>query len=306
MTGNDVTNKLDFFSTGDFEKIKTHLWNMQGQGCENCLLGLYVWKNNYDFELLEFDNGAVLHSKKDDSFIFPYAKTEKEQIEIINVLKSKKKNLKIKRLTQNQKKLLEKTFQSKITFEEDRGSFDYIYDVQSLANLSGSKMSKKRNHINGFLNLYKNWHVEEITCENLSEIAAFAEKWYEKRIGGDSEIGNSSLDEEKKALFTVLPLLEYFQAEGLLLKVDNQIVAFSIGQRISEEVYDVVFEKGSEEIRGSYNMINREFVRFVSRKYSDVKYINRENDLNLPGLRKAKLSYMPAFLLEKFTCCFSS
>ena len=181
------------------------------------------------------------------------------------------------------------------------GSFDYLYDVENLAELKGKKLSKKRNHINSFLTTCDNWKTEPLNQRNLEECWRFAEEWYWAKEESGSESGIGSLLAEKASLMNVFEHFEELEAEGLMLRVDGACRAFAIGQRISAHTFDVVFEKADEQIRGAYNMINREFVRYLRDKYKTLRYINRENDLDLPGLRKVKRSYMPAFLLEKYT-----
>lgn len=295
-------NKTDVFvfTTGDLQEIKKILWNRNGCGCEDCFLSFFVWKNNYQIERKDCNDGIVFYLKKNNSYLFPDPR--ENGIKIIHQLLKENKSIKLERITLEQKELIEKEFSSRAVFTEDTGAFDYIYSTEALANLAGSKLSKKRNHINGFIKEYEDWSVEEINKSNILEIIDFAKDWYDKKTGGDSEIGNESLNEEKNALLLLLPTFMNFEAEGIILRVNKKIVAFTIGQRISEKYYDVVFEKADNDVIGAYNMINREFVRYLAKKYPGLDYINRENDLNLPGLRKAKHSYMPAFLLKKYTC----
>lgn len=293
-------NELSFSVSDDYELIKKALWNKNGFGCEDCFLSLYVWKNNYKTKVFNSADGIVFYISKRDSYLFPLP--IESAVSTIKNLVNDRKQITLMRITDDQKQILEKAYTGCLEAKEDEGAFDYIYTIKSLAELSGSKLSKKRNHINVFLKTYTDWTIEEITIENISEVLAFAEKWYEKKTGGDSEIGAESLEQEKIALFNIMPKLKQFGADGILLRVNGKIEAFTVGQRISETVYDVVFEKGNDEVHGSYNMINREFARYLQKKYPGLEYINRENDLNLPGLRKAKLSYMPAFLLKKYIC----
>ena len=75
--------------------------------------------------------------------------------------------------------------------------------------------------------------------------------------------------------------------------------AVTMGSRLSEDTFDIHFEKAREDIQGAYAAINRAFARYLREKYPAIRYLNREDDLGLPGLRKAKLSYNPAFLVEK-------
>ena len=98
------------------------------------------------------------------------------------------------------------------------------------------------------------------------------------------------------------PVREAFrqlELEGMILYVGGEPVAVTMGSRLAEDTFDVHFEKAREDIQGAYGAINRAFARHLREKYPDLLYLNREDDLGLPGLRKAKLSYNPAFLVEK-------
>ena len=86
----------------------------------------------------------------------------------------------------------------------------------------------------------------------------------------------------------------------MLLKIDGECVAFAIGQKVGTDTFDVVFEKAAHQVRGAYNMINKLSAAYARCTYPDVAYINRENDLDIPGLRQAKESYRPALMLRKY------
>lgn len=290
--------------------IKALLAEKKSDACEDCYLGLYVWRDRYDLRLLKLENGFILHSNRDGSYLFPMPGNK--AYAVIKEILEKDEQMVIHRVTVSGKEFLENNFPGVFEFSEDTGSYDYLYEVGQLAELKGKKLSKKRNHINAFLNEHDNWQIEEINENNCELCRDFAKKWYDNRIkilttdeisensGTADNSGLNSLMYEKEALFNVLDNLKLLEAEGVLLKADDVVIAFAVGQRISERTYDVVFEKADDAVRGAYNMINREFVRFLRDKYPDLKYINRENDLDLPGLRKAKKSYMPCQMVIKY------
>lgn len=293
-----MNKEIYFFEPGDYDEIERLFLEKDSQACEDCLLGLYVWKDRYQLELLRMNSGCVLHSKLDGSYLYPMPSAQAALV--LKELLKQKEHIELHRVTRQQKKEIEQCFPALFSFEEDAGSFDYLYEVETLAELRGKKLSKKRNHINSFLTSNDNWRTEKLNAKNIEECRAFAEEWYWAREESEPEMGLDSLQAEKEALMRIFEHYEQFQAEGLMLRVDGACRAFTIGQRISEHTFDVVFEKADEQIRGAYNMINREFVRMLRGCYPKLHYINRENDLDLPGLRKAKHSYMPAFLLEKY------
>jgi len=181
-----------------------------------------------------------------------------------------------------------------LTYEliPERAELEYIYLADDLANLEGNKLKRKRNHVNAFLKTYP-YQVEKISQENLPEVMLFDEKWNRNR-----EISSGSrLIIENVALQECFQYYTELELEGILLRVENQIVAFSLGCPLNEDTYFVLFEKADRNYNGAYNMINREFVRHIAAGY---KYINRAEDCGDLGLRKAKLSYAPYCINEVY------
>ncbi|MGN0730311.1 MAG: DUF2156 domain-containing protein [Treponema sp.] len=285
--------------SNDLLEIKNSFFQKKATASEDCFLGFLVWQEKYKFEKVNLQKAFAIRLENKSSYWFPFADSEEDAVNAIYELMADK-NLCFERVTQEQKVFLETHFKDLFSFEDDRGNYDYLYDIDSLCTLSGRKLSKKRNHINGFLQSYEDWNVQEINSLNIQDVLEFAGQWYQKKSGGDSEIGDESLAYEKKALLQIVPQIEKIGADGIVLYVDGKVSAFTVGMRISETVYDTVFEKADDGIKGSYNIINREFARYLKNKYESLKFINREQDLNLPGLRQAKLSYMPCRLVEKF------
>lgn len=298
IEGCRLENRIHFFEEGDYNRIKQLLWEKNSQASEDCLLGLYVWKKRYEMQLQEYEEGSLIYSKYLDRYWYPMP--EEESISLLKRLLEEKKNLTLYRVTEQQKVRLEQELPGVFAFEEDTGSFDYLYEVEALAELRGKKLSKKRNHINNFLMTYDNWKVEPLSEDNIIFCRSFVEDWYMTKEQNGTEYGADSLQYEKEALLDVLEHFHELEAEGMILRIDGACSALTIGQRISEHTYDVVFEKAEEQVRGAYNIINREFIRYIRHLYPKVQYINRENDLDLPGLRKAKHSYMPVCLLKKY------
>lgn len=108
---------------------------------------------------------------------------------------------------------------------------------------------------------------------------------------------------ERAAIGKALSSMDMLGLEGLLLRVDGQVVAMTLGSALTEQTFDIHFEKALDRYDGAYAVINREFARYLRQKYPNLKWLNREDDMGLEGLRKAKLSYQPALLLEKYWAC---
>lgn len=177
----------------------------------------------------------------------------------------------------------------------DRDSADYLYEAESLAKLSGKKLHGKRNHINRFLEKYPDYSYEKINEDNWKECVKLADEWSD-----ENKENTDSLDDikyENEALKFALEHRTELGMKGALIRVNGRIIAFTLGSRLTDDTFDVNFEKAYADIQGAYTMINREFVR--RELVLEYKYINREEDMGLPGLRHAKTSYQPVCLIEK-------
>ena len=199
-------------------------------------------------------------------------------------------------LSQDDIATLEQLYPGKFRFQCDRESFDYVYNIDDLADLKGKKYQKKRNHINRFRSLYPNWYVAPLSKENLPAVQQMLSQWYETRLQSDP---TASFNMEKLALERAFKYYEELELDGLALYDGDTVLAFSIASRLSEDTFDVHFEKARDDIDGAYTAINQAFAKYLREKYPDIHYLDREEDLGLEGLRKAKLSYYPDHLKEK-------
>jgi hypothetical protein len=177
-------------------------------------------------------------------------------------------------------------------FEADRGSFDYVYEVDALATLAGRKLHGKRNHLHRFEENHPGATVEVLDETLLPAARAFVQSWFAERPEGDFAMEQVAL-ERAFASYRALGL------EGLLLRDGDQILAVTMGSRLSNDTFDVHFEKARADVEGAYTAINRAFARHVQERFPEIRYLDREEDMGLESLRTAKLSYRPHHLLEK-------
>ncbi len=175
---------------------------------------------------------------------------------------------------------------------ENTSFFDYIYDAESLMTLKGKKLAAKRNHINAFLS-DGSWHTEKITGAHRDVLIEFNKKWCENRC----ENAPDYLKYELCAAEVALNNFEALGLMGLMLYKNDELVAYSYGEPINHDTFCVHVEKADANVRGAYQMINREFARTFCEGY---KYINREDDAGDEGVRRAKLSYHPTQIGRKF------
>lgn len=194
-------------------------------------------------------------------------------------------------------KLLEERFPGKFQFTPNDYAFDYVYSVQKLSDLSGKRLHAKRNHINKFEVENRDWMFEPISKQNLCECENMNKRWADENF----KLNGRTNPEEQCALKRAFDHFEYLKLEGGLLRAEGEVVAFTIGEKQNSDTYTVHFEKAFSEIRGAYPMINREFAKYVREKHPEIVYINREDDMGMENLRKAKRSYYPDFMVEKYT-----
>lgn len=186
----------------------------------------------------------------------------------------------------------EEILPNKFAFATTRNYADYIYLRTDLATLKGKKFQSKRNFTNRFKREHPNYEYTPITSDNIDECLILEEKWCKENNCDEYEgTGN-----ERRALTFALKNFEALGLTGGLLRVDGKIVAFTFGMPINYDTFGTHVEKADTSIEGAYAMINMEFANHIPEQYV---YINREEDLGIPGLRKAKLSYNPEIILEK-------
>lgn len=188
--------------------------------------------------------------------------------------------------------MIERWYPGQYQIEYDRDSADYLYRQESLATLAGKKLHAKRNHINRFLENYPDYQYERINGKNWKECLELEEAWARE----NNPEHDVDKENEKAVIAYALEHRKMFGMIGGLIRAEGKVVAFTLGERLTEDTFDVHFEKAYADVQGAYAMINREFVR---RELSDYTYINREEDMGIPGLRQAKLSYQPDSLVEK-------
>jgi len=171
-----------------------------------------------------------------------------------------------------------------------RKDFEYIYLAEKLACLEGHLFKPKRNQINAFTQ-QNNWSYAHITKENIEKVRHFDALWDAHKTSAEP----TTLIEENDAIEEAFNYFFELNMQGVLLQVEDKIVAFSIGFPLNEETFLILFEKADRTCKGAYTMVNKLFANEISKKYT---YINRAEDAGVEGLRKAKLSYQPEYLIE--------
>ena len=200
-----------------------------------------------------------------------------------------------------QKEMLEEMFPDKFSFELNRNIFDYIYSAEDLTFLKGKKFQSKRNFVSRFKR-QEGWSYEPVGKNNLKECARMSARWCAKYGCGK----NLSMASESCSVKNALDNFEELGLKGGLLRLNGEVVAFTIAEKTNSDTLLVHVEKAYGDIVGAYPAIANEFLRntIVADEQPEelsVKYINREDDAGDLGLREAKMQYHPLFLLEKYS-----
>ncbi|RJQ50467.1 MAG: DUF2156 domain-containing protein [Nitrospiraceae bacterium] len=180
----------------------------------------------------------------------------------------------------------------KFTAEEDRDHFDYVYLIKDLVQLRGNRFHDKKNRINKFKSVYR-YKYETLTPGLIDECLAFEHDWCEER---DCE-KYPGLEKERCAVLEMLKNFGVLNIRGGIIRVGDRIVALTLGEKFLRDTMVIHVEKANGGMPGLYQVINQEFLRHEA---GDCKFVNREQDLGIEGLRQAKMSYNPLMFVKKY------
>ncbi len=281
----------------DKEKYDALLLGEAARGCEYSFSNQVLWGR----QQAAFVHGCVaLFSHFNGRSVYPYPIGQGDKRAVIaDVLQDAKERgipCRITGMLPKDREALEAWFPGRFHCRSDRDGFDYVYTIDDLADLRGRKFQKKRNHFHRFAADHPNYEVQVLNRENLPAAEKLVEDWYSRRIQEDPQ-GDYLL--ERVAMGKAFANYQELHMEGLLLLDGGEAIAMTMGSRMAQDTFDIHFEKAKESIDGAYAAINCEFARYLRQKHPDVAFLNREDDMGIEGLRKAKLSYNPHHMVEK-------
>lgn len=261
------------------------------RGADYAFGNIYAWRNVFNTQIGK--SGGFLIIRQGDCFIYPAGSGNISDVvsQMKEYCSSKGEPLIICAASKEQTEELSRLYPGETETTANENLFDYIYSSDDLAYLKGKKFHSKRNYINRF-NEY-NWSYERISAENIAECRELMTLWLEQT--GKDDIDEKDAMEEYFSAFDALGLT------GGMIRVDGKPVAFTFGEKVNDGTFIVHAEKARTEYSGAFQMINSEFVRQECLGY---RFINREEDMGDENLRKAKQSYRPVFLEEKYTVTF--
>ncbi len=262
------------------------------RGCLYTFGNNYVWKDVYNVKICRWnDFYALQNSDHSDTPRFLYPAGEGNIELFIKALRGYCAELKIPLKMTANKECTEKllAIYPEITVHADRDGFDYVYNTSDLAELRGRKYHSKRNHLNRF---YENdWSFEVINADNIQFCREVLEQWLNADNDDEEKLTEAEVVRKSLADYSALGY------RGGVLFADGKPQAFTFGERSSNDTFVVHVEKALLDFQGAYTAVNCEFAKTLVNEYP---YINREEDAGSEGLRRAKLSYHPAFLEEKY------
>lgn len=285
----------------DKEKYEICLATEEVRGCEFSFANLYLWGR----QSIAFLHGqALLFSQFNRRSVYPYPVGQGDKKAAVDAIiadaHARGIPCRITGLLPDARKTLEGLYPGKFHFHADEGSFDYVYDINDLAELTGKKYHGKRNHLNRFNEAYPNHSVEPLSVNNLPSVKAMLKNWYDTRLEEDP---NGDYLMEQVALARAFRDYEALGLEGLVLLDGERVLGFTIASRLSHDTFDVHFEKALAQVQGAYPAINCALACYIREKYPEVKYLDREEDMGIEGLRRAKKSYHPHHMVEKCWAC---
>lgn len=293
-------------TTDEIPELRRFLSTSYTRSCDYTVGGIFMWAELFDYEYCIVGSTLFIKSLSEDgsgrtAFLVPIGPMPLERK--IELLRDYCRRQDIPLLfTAVPDDLLDRLRPFKPEkIEELTDWADYIYDAESLANLTGKAYNKKRNHVNRFISDNPEYVLEDINESNICEVRRFFES-----LGIESQKSDYEMaDFEWSRCFNVIDNYGEYGFEGALLRQsDGRIVAFTMGE-VAGKTLILHIEKIEHLVAGAGETINKLFAARMLERHPEIEYINREDDAGDPGLRKAKLSYHPAFLLKKYNVEFS-
>lgn len=274
---------------------------------------LYIWRDIYKTKIAEYKEFLLIRSGSADTpegytYLFPAGRGDIKEALVFMIEDARQNNVPFRMVSvlEEQRAVIEELFPNRFSYTPVRNSFDYIYTAKDLITLKGKKYQSKRNFVSRF-KANNNWQYEEVTPENIYECAQMNEQWC-KQYGCSQD---TSLFQETCSVRNAIADFEALALKGGLLRVNGNVVAFSLGEKMNSDTFLVHIEKAFANIQGAYPAISQMFLQHqILKEYSPdleltneqigFSYVNREDDAGDIGLRNAKMQYHPVFMIEKY------
>ena len=288
----------------DKEILDRHLKAVPNRNSDCNFTNLYMWRLSYAVRWAVLEDHLIIEPDAYEGryILPPYgvdsddAAFSKAIVHLAKAYKEEEKPFVIRGITESERARLKRLFPGRFAYYEEPSIADYIYTGEALRSLKGRKYSKKRGHLNAFFKDWPDFQYEEMGADNVEEVIDFLERWYGARNLTDTL--DSSLLAERAAIFDALKAYSTLEYVAGYIRLNGRIMAFTMGEQIAEDTVVIHVEKAFDEIRGLYQAINQ---LYLQHQWPDIAFVNREEDMGLEGLRKAKESYYPVTRVYKYT-----
>jgi len=266
---------------------------------------LFMWRNSYKFLYMEYEEHLILFSRgslgkythnlpKENSSLFFLPPIGRNPVSLMIQIFQNFQGVEFHRVPEDFTEGIINSEQfSSLNLEivEDRNNWDYVYEVENLKTLPGNRYRQNRRWLNKFLDNFQ-FEFQLISDEVIEKVKKLQVEWWLKR-GGEED---ATLEEEQKAIYEALDNFAELKYKGALLCINDTCAAYTFGEMLNPDTLVIHIEKAHKEFEGAYQAINNLFLKNCC---EDVLYVNREQDLGIPGLRRAKESYKPVHMVKK-------
>ena len=289
----------------DIERVTPFFALRPNKTCDSVFLDSFIWRDFYHIQCAISDEKAVQFLMEKDGIPFsamPMCKEEElphyfyEMVEYFNTVL--KKPFRIYLADEDGVNYLNLD-PEKFEVKEQEDLKDYLYDAAAMRSLAGKKLHKKKNHLNAFLREYEGrYEYRTLCCSDRDDVWEFLDRWWENKVEA-AEFG-TQLDYEVNGIHDILKNCSQLCVRMAGVYIDGKLEAFTIGSYNEFEKMAVIhIEKANPEINGLYQFINREFL--VRAFPEEMMLVNREDDVGMEGLRRAKMSYNPIDFARKYS-----
>ncbi len=293
---------LNEIGVNDKKLFDEYIKPYKPQISEITFTNFFMWRNCYNFRYTVLEGFLCVVAEPDDKAPFVYMpigpKEDRDGFlkavwDLYGYFNRLGHRLKFERIYEEDLDVFKGIPNVELHMEFDKDNSDYLYLTSDMINLKGKKFDGKRNHINKFKKLY-DYRYLEIDKSNIGNCYDIMEKWCAERDCKD----HSGFYCEKVATYEALDNYDALDLSGALIEVDGKAKPFTVAEMLNDDTVVIHLEKADSKVQGLYTIINQQF---CTNMWADTMYINREQDLGIEGLRKAKLSYNPVKMINKYS-----
>ncbi len=286
----------------DKDLLEKYLYRYGENSCQHCFATMFCMSDKYGDSYCIRDGCLFIHRENLDTseyriYLAPMGYTDLSAALDVIILDARYygKKVRFESITRTFAEEIKALPAYKFDIRADRDLYEYIYTYDKLTRLPGKAFVNKRNDLKHFLSDYEErLDVKPFSCELVPELREFQKKWYDMRVQDENE---KYLTHENRVIELAFEYGDRIGITGIVVYIDGIICGYTLGYRNSDNCYDALVEKGDYSIRHIYRFLNMQSVKSCC---NGLSYINREEDLGVPGLREAKMSYKPDILVEKF------